>query len=180
MLLEPVAPYRAGECRIKHATEAWEEAGAAALRVQVFCREQGLFPGHDRDAIDARAFTLVALAPIFGVPDQVVGTVRIHRDGPGLWGGSRLAVDRAYRRLGAIGSGLIRLAVSTAHARGCRRFEAHVQSQNAALFQRLHWHTIREELLHGHPHHLMWADLAHYPPDDGGETGFAALLRSAA
>ncbi len=129
MLFEPVHPYLAGECTVKFATAPWELAGARELRRQVFCREQRIFEGDDRDATDARAITLVALAPIFRVPDQVVGTVRIHEDAPGVWAGSRLAVDAAYRRLGAVGTGLIRLAVCSAHARGCTRFLAHVQAR---------------------------------------------------
>ena len=82
------------------------------------------------------------------------------RPNPGLWWGSRLAVARPYRKVGAIGTSLIRLAVGSAHARGCRRFLAHVQSQNAPLFHALHWQTLDEVMLHGHPHHFMQADLA--------------------
>ncbi|PWR22027.1 MSMEG_0567/Sll0786 family nitrogen starvation N-acetyltransferase [Zavarzinia compransoris] len=176
MLFEPVLPYVAGEARVKFATAPWERDGALALRRQVFCREQRLFERDDRDDTDSRAIALVALAPIFGVPDQVVGTVRIHEDAPGLWGGSRLAVEPAWRRLGALGSGLIRLAVSSATARGCRRFLAHVQAQNAPLFHRLHWQTLDVVDLHGCDHHLMEADLAHYPPFPAGEAGFAVLI----
>jgi putative N-acetyltransferase (TIGR04045 family) len=54
--------------------------------------------------------------------------------------------------------------VSSAHAIGCRRFLAHVQSQNVPLFRRLHWNVLAEETLLGRPHHLMQADLNHYPP----------------
>ncbi len=177
MLLEPVLPYVAGEARVKFATEAWEVEDAMALRRQVFCREQKVFTGHDRDETDARAITLVALAPIFGVADQVVGTVRIHEDAPGQWAGSRLAVEPAWRRLGALGTALIRLAVSSATARGCSRFTAHVQAQNAPLFHRLHWATLAEETCHGLPHHFMEADLAHYPPFAEGPRGFTVLIR---
>lgn len=176
MIFEPVLPYVAGEARVKLATASWEVAGAADLRRRVFCREQKLFAGDDRDAVDHRALPLVALAPIFGVPDQVVGTVRIHEDAPGEWAGSRLAVEPAWRRLGALGGGLIRLAVGSAVARGCRRFTAHVQAQNAPLFHRLHWETLRIVDLHGRPHHFMVADLAHYPPIVDGETGFPVLI----
>jgi putative N-acetyltransferase (TIGR04045 family) len=108
----------------------------------------------------------------------VVGTVRIHEQAPGLWRGSRLAVAPDYRRVGAIGASLIRLAVTSAHALGCRRFLAHVQSQNALLFQRLRWRTLEEIELHGRPHHLMEADLAFYPPFGAPETGFLALRHS--
>jgi putative N-acetyltransferase (TIGR04045 family) len=97
-----------------------------------------------------------------------------------VWWGSRLAVAADYRRIGALGSSLIRLAVCSAHARGCRRFYAHVQSQNALLFRRLHWRTIEETELRGRPHHFMQADLAHYPPILDPEVGFLSLPKRAA
>jgi putative N-acetyltransferase (TIGR04045 family) len=180
MMLEPVHPYISPAHRVKFATEAWERAGAARLRRAVFCAEQGIFIDDDRDAIDGAAIPIVALSDSCGQSDEVVGTVRIHEAEPGLWWGSRLAVARAYRRQAGLGTSLIRLAVSTAHARGAARFLAHVQSRNALLFQRLHWETLEEVAIHGHPHHLMRADLAHYPPIEDGAAGFLALTRAAA
>jgi putative N-acetyltransferase (TIGR04045 family) len=110
----------------------------------------------------------------------VVGTVRIYEEQPGIWWGSRLAVAVEYRNVSALGKSLIRLAVSSAHARGCRQFYAHVQSQNALLFRRLGWNTIEETELHGRPHHYMQADLKYYPPIADAETGFVSLPRKAA
>ncbi len=180
MILEPVAPFLASAYQIKFATAAWERRGAAALRRQVFCTEQGLFTDDDRDAVDDVAIPIVALA-MFGVAaDAVVGTVRIHEPEPGLWWGSRLAVAPEYRRSAMLGTALIRLAVSSAHARGCRRFLAHVQSQNAPLFHRLNWRTLDVLDLHGKSHHKMEADLAAYPPFGTPEIGFQALARQAA
>ncbi len=120
-------------------------------------------------------------SPRFGVVSQeVVGTVRIHEAEPGVWWGSRLAVAADYRKIGALGTSLIRLAVSSAHARGCRRFLAHVQSQNALLFRRLRWATLAEVTIHGRPHHFMQADLAYYPPIADAEIGFLSLPKKAA
>src|SRR6202034_2618096 len=146
MIFEPFKPFISSEFQIKYATEAWELSGAAALRRAVFYDEQGLFQRDDRDEV---ATTIVALSSFTIVAERVVGTVRIHEQAPGLWRGSRLAVAPDYRRVGAIGASLIRLAVSSAHALGCRRFLAHVQSQNALLFQRLRWRTLEEIELHG-------------------------------
>ena len=178
MIFERFNPFVSSEFRIKYATEPWERAGASALRRTVFCEEQGLFPGDDRDELDEIATTIVALSSFTIVAESVVGTVRIHEQAPGLWRGSRLAVAPNYRRIGAIGASLIQLAVASAHSLGCRRFLAHVQSQNALMFQRLHWRTLEEIELHGRPHHLMEADLAFYPPFRAPETGFLALRRS--
>ncbi len=59
-------------------------------------------------------------------------------------------------------------------------FLAHVQSQNALLFQRLHWEVVDDIELHGRPHKKMQADLAFYPPFTTPEVGFLALARRAA
>jgi putative N-acetyltransferase (TIGR04045 family) len=156
------------EFRIKWADSDWERDQAMRLRRAVFCVEQGVFPGDDRDLIDEHAQLIVALACVGGMADQVVGTVRIHEDlgsgEPGLWWGSRLAVHAAFRRHGKLGATLIRLAVTSAHARGCHTFLAHVQAQNEVLFRRLHWRVLRAETLHGRAHALMQADLDRYPP----------------
>jgi len=160
------------EYRVKWVTLPWESKEAYALRRAVFCVEQGIFVGDDRDEIDRDAKLLVALSCVAGVPEQVVGTVRIHETQPRRWLGSRLAVHAAFRSQGRIGSTLIRLAVSSAHGVGCDTFLAHVQSQNVPLFMRLHWQTVAEETLFGRPHHLMEADLAHYPPCLAPESGF--------
>jgi putative N-acetyltransferase (TIGR04045 family) len=179
MIFEPVKPFVASEYQIKYATQAWERDGAAALRRAVFCREQGLFGHDDRDDIDMKATPIVALSMLAVAADAVVGTVRIHEESPGTWWGSRLAVAADHRGVGALGASLIRLAVSSAHARGCTRFLAHVQSQNALLFQRLHWRTLEIVELHGRPHHRMEADLGFYPPFTAPETGFLALRKAA-
>jgi putative N-acetyltransferase (TIGR04045 family) len=168
------------EYRIKWTTLAWEASEAFKLRRAVFCLEQGVFVGDDRDDIDERAQQLVAVSCIAGMPEQIVGTVRIHETGPGVWLGSRLAVHAAFRRHGKIGSTLIRLAVSSAHALGCKTFLAHVQSQNVPLFRRLRWDVLGEETLHGRPHHLMQAQLKHYPPCATPHAGFVIRTGSAA
>lgn len=180
MIFEPFPAFLPAEYRIKFATEPWERREAAALRRQVFCIEQEIFEADDRDPVDDVATTIVAISSFAVVPQEVVGTVRIHQADPGIWWGSRLAVAADYRRVSALGTSLIKLAVSSAHARGCRQFYAHVQSQNAELFHRLHWQTLREVSLHGRPHHFMQADLTQYPPIANAELGFVALPKKAA
>lgn len=164
-MYEPFQPYVSPTHRVTIATQSWQRAAAAQLRRDVFCTEQGVFSGDDRDEIDLLATPIVALARLLGDDDHVIGTVRIHPGAkPAEWWGSRLAVSSAYRRQAGLGTSLIRLAVSSAHAQGCRRFLAHVQAGNVLLFQRLHWQSLGEVDLHGRAHHLMEADLTHYPP----------------
>jgi putative N-acetyltransferase (TIGR04045 family) len=180
MIFDPFPAFSPSEYRVKFATETWERREAAALRRRVFCDEQRIFAGDDRDAVDDIAIPLVAISSFGVAPHEVVGTVRIHEPESGSWWGSRLAVLPEYRRLGAVGGSLIRLAVSSAHARGCKRFYAHVQSQNALMFQRLHWTSLGEMEFHGRPHHLMEADISHYPPIANAEIGFLSLPKKAA
>ena len=73
----------------------WELQQAQALRKAVFVVEQGIFQTSDHDLFDSSADTLIATIGMLGIPDAVVGTVRIHEQEPGVWIGSRLAVDRA-------------------------------------------------------------------------------------
>ena len=172
-------PFAACHFRLKYATERWEQQGACALRRGVFCDEQGIFETTDRDAIDRTAIHLVALSTMAVMTDEVVGTVRIHQPEPGIWHGSRLAVDRRYRRVGALGPALIRLAVSSANSLGCVRFYAHVQAQNELMFRRLDWHRVSDIELHGRPHVLMQADLAAYPALANAPEGFHTISQKA-
>lgn len=175
--------------RVKRADAPWEREQARRLRRAVFCAEQGVFVGDDRDAIDDHAQCLVAVTCVAGMPDQVVGTVRIHvgngvhdawaasllppADAP-LWWGSRLAVHPSFRRVGALGATLVRLAVGTARAQGAARFVGLIQQQNVALFERLHWTALAPLSVHGRPHVLMHAALDSYAPCDRPDRGLAA------
>ena len=176
--LAPAPPFVPCEFRVKWAHGDWETDHARRLRRAVFCVEQGVFVGDDTDDIDGHAQLLVAVAHVAGLPEQVVGTVRIHEEAPGRWWGSRLAVHAAFRHHGRIGATLIRLAVGSAHARGCHTFLAHVQAQNVPMFEKLAWTGLADEVLHGRPHRLMQADLAAYPPCHTPYAGHVAASRS--
>jgi putative N-acetyltransferase (TIGR04045 family) len=180
MLTDSYKPFFPNAYLIKFVTQDWERRQMQALRQAVFCEEQGIFIGNDLDETDTIATPIVAIACVAGHPDRVVGTVRIHEEKPGVWWGSRLAVDQDYRKQGNLGAALIRLAVSSAHAQGCNTFLAQVQSRNLLLFRRLHWRALKEISIHERPHHLMQADLNWYPPFTEGASGFIATGRIAA
>jgi putative N-acetyltransferase (TIGR04045 family) len=163
MDLAPFAPFVPPQFGIKPATDGWERDASAALRRRVFCDEQQLFAGTDRDAIDAVAQTIVAVDYVMGMMHRVVGTVRIHEASNGIWYGSRLAIDPEYRTIYGLGSGLVHRAVSTAHARGCAAFFALVQAQNAPFFRRLGWQACEDVQAYGRAHVRMQADLTAYP-----------------
>lgn len=178
-MFEPFRAFLPSEYQVKCATEAWEFRAASALRREVFCGEQGVFQNDDRDAVDDVAMPLVAVSMLGVAAGDVAGTVRIHEASPGIWWGSRLAVAKEFRRAGALGAALIRLAVGSAHGRGAEQFFAHVQAQNVPLFQRLNWTMLDEMELHGRKHALMQAELSAYPPIRDPAAGFLALARHA-
>jgi putative N-acetyltransferase (TIGR04045 family) len=177
-LIEPFAEWTPNEFLIREACQDWETRGAMSLRRAVFCYEQGLFSKDDKDDIDGHATLLVAMACSAGMPDQVVGTVRVFEKSPGLWWGSRLAVHPSFRSQGQIGATLIKLAVSRAHALGCKTFMAHVQSQNGPLFKKLNWVEVGSLKIHGRPHLEMQADLSAYPPCYDPISGFVTRSRN--
>ncbi|KCV83318.1 histone acetyltransferase HPA2 [Actibacterium atlanticum] len=160
---------------IRAAAQPWELEGVRALRQAVFVNEQGIFETDDRDEIDDIAMPLAAISTFAAEADQVVGTVRIHEETPGIWRGSRLAVAQSHRRMGRLGAELIHLAVSTANGRGCDTFLAQVQMQNVPLFKRLRWAPLSTIEVHGVPHMEMQADLTFYPPIPDPFAGWKTL-----
>jgi putative N-acetyltransferase (TIGR04045 family) len=152
------------------------------LRRKIFCEEQGVFSGDDRDRWDDVALPIVAVLERPAAVERVVGVVRIYEESKGIWYGGRLGVDAAYRKLASIGRSLVFKAVTTAHGRGCTRFFALVQPQNVAFFRRLHWRPISQVEAHSRPHVLMEADLGYYPPapPDEAYAGKGAACHDAA
>lgn len=169
-------PYLSRLLAFQVASEPWQLSAYRALRTRVFCHEQQLFPDAEAewDAHDASALPIIAMAHSAGTPDAVVGVVRIYENEAGVYWGGRLAVDHAYRRHMAVGAGLIRKAVCTAHYLGCQRFLATVQAQNARYFERHHFAPLSELLVCGAPHVLMQADLSAFPMEAPSHASLAA------
>jgi N-acyl-L-homoserine lactone synthetase len=184
MIFDRFDPFQSPDFLFQIAETREQLDGYWRLRRSIFCEEQRIFEGSDRDEIDdGGAIPIICQTLLAGMEDTVVGVVRIDEREPGLWYGSRLGVapefrtvrrispsvprrngQPAYRGLGAIGAGLIYKAVSTAHALGCREFLATVQHQNARFFKRLHWEPLTEIELFGLRHVKMRADLNYYRP----------------
>jgi putative N-acetyltransferase (TIGR04045 family) len=122
------------------------------LRREVFVAEQGLLAAHrEADDVDddPRAVSLVAVDR----SGAVLGGVRLApatEPDLGWWRGSRLAVDRRHR---GVGAALVRAACAHAEAAGALRFEATVQ--DPAWFARLGWQPVGPAVLGGRPHALV-------------------------
>lgn len=154
--------FLANDLLVKPAMEAWERSGYYALRRAVFSEEQRLLE-QDKDERDFQAIPIVAVAHHCGMPEQVIGAVRIYTTEPGTWYGGRLCVDQDYRRHGMIGKALVNEAVSRAIDMGCTTFLATVQQANERYFHSLHWNSLETIALLGQPHVLMQAQLDRYP-----------------
>jgi hypothetical protein len=183
MVFDPFDRFTPPDFVFKIARTPQEIEGFWTLRRAIFCEEQKIFRGSDRDEFDPSAIPIICETLLAGMEDAVVGVVRIDEREPNVWYGSRLGVapdfrsvkrispsvalrnhQPVYRGLGAIGAGLIYKAVSMAHALGCREFLATVQHQNARFFQRLHWEPVCELEVFGLRHMKMRADLEYYRP----------------
>lgn len=156
---EHIDPFAYSDCRIKLVQDDWEWREAHALRHEVFVVEQGIFHLSDHDLFDNSAYTIIASIGMLGIPDAVVGTVRIHEQEPGVWIGSRLAVQKSFRADKGLGKALIQMAVCSARAFGCKAFYANVQPQNLGLFKKLGWQALGKVTVHGIEHVFMQADL---------------------
>ena len=87
--------------------------GALAVRMRVFCEEQGVSAEEELDGLDEQALHLVAVLPDSG---EVVGTLRLLFAGETVKVG-RVAVEREWRGR-AIASRMLEAALEQARRRG--------------------------------------------------------------
>jgi putative N-acetyltransferase (TIGR04045 family) len=87
---EPVSPFYSPNVSAQIASERWHFASYYDLRRATFVEEQRLFEGSDIDEHDAKATHIVVLGHLAGMPDEVIGGVRIYPDDGGTWFGGRL------------------------------------------------------------------------------------------
>lgn len=129
------------------------------LRREVFCTEQRLYDGDDRDDLDSVHTTVYLVA--VGRDGEVLGGVRVAphpmaRDCE-WWTGSRLAVSAGQRWSHRIGASLVRAACARVSSAGALRFDAIVQESTAGWFARLGWEAVGHTALAGSPHvEMRW------------------------
>jgi predicted GNAT family N-acyltransferase len=107
-----------------------ELAAALALRIEVFCGEQGVTFEGDRDGLDDEAVHLVAVEG-----DEVVGTCRLLIEPGGTARFGRLCVRASARGTG-VGGLLLAEAEREARAGGARRIGMHAQTDALSLYRR--------------------------------------------
>jgi predicted GNAT family N-acyltransferase len=105
-----------------------ERRAALALRVEVFCDEQGVPRELELDERDQDATHLVAVSDA----QEVVGTCRVVFDGPTAKLG-RMAVSEPWRRRG-IGTALLDHAIVQAREMGSARVTLNAQRDAESLY----------------------------------------------
>jgi hypothetical protein len=99
MVFDPFDRFTPQDFVFKIARTPQEVEGFWALRRAIFCEEQKIFRGSDRDEVDRVAIPIICETLVAGMEDSVVGVVRIDEREPHVWYGSRLGVAPEFRRV---------------------------------------------------------------------------------
>lgn len=139
-----------GEALLRWSEGDADLEGALAVRMRVFCEEQGVSKDEEVDGRDDEALHLVALAP----QGEVVGTLRLLFSGETVKVG-RVAVDRAWRGRGIAGR-MLEVALAEAVEQGAREAKLTSQVEVIELYRQAGFEVasgVFEEA--GIPHVLM-------------------------
>ena len=114
---------------VREARDGAELDAAMALRIKVFCGEQGVDEEEERDDLDQEATQIVAVDEA-----GVIATCRLRflEDG-GVCKLERMAVERRLRELG-VGSRLLAGAEAEARERGAREMLLHAQRRAEGFY----------------------------------------------
>jgi predicted GNAT family N-acyltransferase len=99
-----------------------------ALRIKVFCGEQGVDEEEERDDLDDEAVQVVGLDET-----GVIATCRLRDVGEGTWKLERMVVERRLRKLG-VGGRLLAGAEDQARSAGATEMLLHAQRRAEAFY----------------------------------------------
>lgn len=134
---------------MRHAAGPEEIRAAQALRIRVFCEEQGVDPAVELDGRDGEAVHLVVVEE-----GEVTGTCRL-RYAAGTCMLGRMAISRERRRAG-LGRRLLVAAERDARMRGASSIRLHAQLHAEPFYAGGGFVRLGEEFLEeGIPHVLM-------------------------
>lgn len=123
---------------------------AFAIRLEVFCDEQGYSPEMELDALDRTSRHVLLYRD-----GAAVATGRLYEKRPGVMGIGRLAVRRAWRGSG-IGRELLAAMVDKAAQLGAQWVELDAQCRVIGFYEKQGFAVCGEEHMDGHvPHRMM-------------------------
>lgn len=129
-------------------------SGAYAVRLRVFCEEQGYTPEEELDGQDKLARHVVVWAD-----EEPVATGRIYWKGPKTMGLGRIAVLQRERGTG-LGARLVAEMCREARVMGASRAELDAQCRVIPFYEKQGFAVCGEEHMDGHvPHRLMKKEL---------------------
>ena len=152
-LREVLTGFEAGEAMLDVRLGTWQDLGAqaAAIRHEVFVKEQGIAAGLEGDADDHGATQVLALNR-FGVP---VATARLQTLGDAVGAVARVAVVQPLRG-SAVGRAVVQALVDAARVQGLQQLRVDALSSTVGFFQRLGFSALEPPRLHaGLPHQAM-------------------------
>lgn len=121
---------------------------AAAIREEVFCREQGYDPSMEFDDEDQTAWHLVLL-----YDHQPAACGRVLEAGDGVFHLGRIAVKKELRRH-HLGAALVQEMMRFSKQRGASRFELGAQCQARGFYESLGFQAYGECYPDGHIPHI--------------------------
>ncbi len=123
---------------------------AFAIRLEVFCDEQGYSPEMELDELDRTSRHVLLYRG-----DEPVATGRLYEKRPGVMGIGRLAVRRAWRGTG-MGGELLDAMVKKAAQLGAQWAELDAQCRVIGFYEKQGFTVCGEEHMDGHvPHRMM-------------------------
>ena len=129
-------------------------SAAYAVRLEVFCEEQGYRPEEELDDADKTARHVIAFDG--SVP---VATGRLYTRGPGVIGLGRIAVRRSHRGTG-LGARLVAEMLRKARELGARQAELDAQCRVIPFYEKQGFAVCGEEHMDGRvPHREMRMEL---------------------
>ena len=124
---------------------------AYAIRIEVFCDEQGYSPDQELDGVDTAPDTLHVVLYEEGNP---VATGRIYWKAPGVMGLGRIAVRKAWRGRG-IGALIVEEMNRKAARLGAGFSQLDAQKRAAGFYEKQGYRVCGEEHMDGHVPHVM-------------------------
>ena len=132
-------------------TGAQKLTDAYAIRVEVFCDEQGYAPAQEIDGVDTEPGTMHV---VLYEGKEAIGVGRIYWKEPGVMGLGRIAVRKAWRGKG-IGAKLVEEMNRKALEMGAQISRLDAQKRAGGFYEKLGYRVCGEEHMDGHVLHVM-------------------------